>query len=76
MKFAPGGCLSKHLRQDTQFTESRSRFYAVQIALAIGHLHSKSIIYRNLKPESILMDADGYVCLIDFGLAKVLTNSD
>jgi len=61
-----------HLRQVTRFPEERARFYAIQVAMALGHLHSKNIIYRDLKPENILMDEDGYICLTDFGLAKVL----
>ena len=61
-----------HLRQVTRFPEDRARFYAIQVAMALGHLHSKNIIYRDLKPENILMDEDGYICLTDFGLAKVL----
>ena len=72
MRFVRGGELFSHLRQVTRFPEDRARFYAIQVALALGHLHSKKIIYRDLKPENILMDEDGYICLTDFGLAKVL----
>jgi serum/glucocorticoid-regulated kinase 2 len=72
MKFVRGGELFSHLRQVSRFPEDRAKFYAVQVAMALGHLHTKKIIYRDLKPENILMDEDGYVCLTDFGLAKVL----
>lgn len=72
MRFVRGGELFTHLRQVTRFPEERARFYAIQVAMALGHLHSKNIIYRDLKPENILMDEDGYVCLTDFGLAKVI----
>ena len=72
MRFVRGGELFMHLRQVTRFPEERARFYAIQVAMALGHLHSKNIIYRDLKPENILMDEDGYICLTDFGLAKVL----
>jgi serum/glucocorticoid-regulated kinase 2 len=61
-----------HLRNAQRFTEDRAKFYAIQVAMAIGHLHDKHIIYRDLKPENILMDENGYICLTDFGLAKIL----
>ena len=70
MQFVRGGELYKHLRECKKFSESRAKFYAMQVALALGHLHSKNIIYRDLKPENVLMDQDGYILLTDFGLAK------
>jgi len=72
MRFVRGGELFSHLRQCTRFPEERARFYAIQVAMALGYLHTQHIIYRDLKPENILMDEDGYICLTDFGLAKVL----
>lgn len=72
MRFVRGGELFMHLRQAQRFSEDRARFYAIQVAMAIGALHDQKIIYRDLKPENILMDEDGYICLTDFGLAKVL----
>lgn len=76
MRFVRGGELFMHLRQVTRFPEERARFYAIQVAMALGHMHQKNIIYRDLKPENILMDQDGYVCLTDFGLAKLLDKDD
>jgi len=61
MKFVRGGELFGHLEKAGTFDESRAKFYALSIALALGHLHSKKIIYRDLKPENILMGEDGYV---------------
>lgn len=47
-----------------------------QIAIALGHLHEKQIVYRDLKPENVLFNNDGYLLLADFGLAtKVNKNS-
>ena len=71
MKYVRGGELYTHLRQAGRFTEDHTRFYAIQIALAIGHLHSKNVMYRDLKPENILLEEDGYICMVDFGLAKI-----
>ena len=44
----------------------------MQVVLAIGHLHKKKVCYRDLKAKNILMGEDGYICLTDFGMAKVL----
>lgn len=76
MKFVRGGELFHHLKEAKRFEENRVRFYAIQVALALGHLHSKNIVYRDLKPENILMGEDGYICLTDFGLAKALVEGE
>ncbi|EAR84156.1 Serine/Threonine kinase domain protein (macronuclear) [Tetrahymena thermophila SB210] len=70
MQFLKGGELYQYLKRDGRFTESRTKFYIAQLILALGHLHSKNIIYRDLKLENIVMDSTGYICLTDFGLAK------
>jgi len=70
LDFLTGGELFFHLAQDVKFSEARSRFYAAEIALALSHLHSKKIIYRDLKPENLVLDGKGHVNLTDFGLAK------
>jgi serine/threonine protein kinase len=76
MQFVRGGELYRHLRAQKTFSEERAKFYAMQVALAIGHLHSKHIIYRDLKPKNILMDQDGYIRLTDFGLSKSIELSE
>ena len=75
-QFVPGGELYFHMKRANQFQEEHARFYAIQVAMALGHLHSKQIVYRDLKPENILLDRDGYICLTDFGLAKILKSGD
>ncbi|XP_006028879.1 serine/threonine-protein kinase Sgk3 isoform X5 [Alligator sinensis] len=59
-----------HLQRERSFPEHRARFYAAEIASALGYLHSINIVYRDLKPENILLDSLGHVVLTDFGLCK------
>ena len=53
-----------------------ARFYAAELALALEHLHSHGILYRDLKPENVLLGLDGHVCLTDFGLAMALDEEE
>uniref|UniRef100_A0A4W3GEN2 Serum/glucocorticoid regulated kinase family member 3 n=1 Tax=Callorhinchus milii TaxID=7868 RepID=A0A4W3GEN2_CALMI len=59
-----------HLQRERCFPEARARFYAAEIASALGYLHSLNIVYRDLKPENILLDSQGHIVLTDFGLCK------
>ncbi|KAI8495889.1 PREDICTED: serine/threonine-protein kinase Sgk3-like isoform X2 [Branchiostoma belcheri] len=70
LDYVNGGELFFHLQRERYFPEPRARFYAAEIASALGYLHSLNIIYRDLKPENILLDSQGHVVLTDFGLCK------
>ena len=72
MNFVRGGELFNLISSEKRFDEGRAKFYAAQVALALGYLHSSNILYRDLKPENILIDEDGYVLLADFGLSRIL----
>ena len=52
------------------FTERDVQFYLAELASALAHLHTLGIIYRDLKPENVLLAADGHIKLTDFGLSK------
>ncbi|XP_021946970.1 cAMP-dependent protein kinase catalytic subunit PRKX [Folsomia candida] len=69
-----GGELFSYLRSAGKFPSSTCAFYAAEIVLALEYLHSKSVVYRDLKPENVLIDRDGHLKLTDFGFAKFLKN--
>jgi len=71
MDFLNGGELFYHLRRETNFDEERSRFYAVEMILALECLHKNGVIYRDLKPENVLVDSEGHIKITDFGLSKL-----
>ena len=62
--------MSRTLHKDKRFAEDRARMYLAEILLALEDLHKKDIIYRDLKPDNIVFDANGHAMLTDFGLAK------
>jgi serine/threonine protein kinase len=59
------------LRREICFSEERTKFYAAEIILAIEFLHEHGVIYRDLKPENVLLDNLGHIKLTDFGLSKL-----
>lgn len=72
MPFAIGGELFELKKRKQRFTEEETLFYIMQIVIVLGYLHDTNILYRDLKPENVLLGSDGYVMLADFGLAKRL----
>lgn len=75
-EFCPGGELFYHLREARAFSEKAVKFYASEILLALEHLHSCQIVYRDLKPENVLLDREGHVRITDFGLSKTNVTYD
>ena len=76
MPFIRGGELFQHLRTEKFFKEDKARFYAASMGIALEYLHNHGIVYRDIKPENILIGEDGYFKLIDFGMAKMLKGNE
>ncbi|CAM9295987.1 unnamed protein product [Sphacelaria rigidula] len=70
LDYCAGGELFFHLGKLGKFPEARSRFYSAEITLALQHVHRLDIVYRDLKPENVLLDGEGHIRLTDFGLSK------
>ncbi|KAJ3205521.1 camp-dependent protein kinase catalytic subunit [Clydaea vesicula] len=70
MEFVSGGELFSYLRRCGRFPNNVARFYASEVFLAFEYLHGKDIIYRDLKPENLLIDHEGHIKITDFGFAK------
>jgi len=70
LDYCAGGELFFHLGKVGKFSEKRACFYAAEITLAINYVHDLDIVYRDLKPENVLLDSRGHVRLTDFGLSK------
>ena len=76
MNFIRGGELFKHLLNCKFFPEEKAKFYSAIIGLALEYLHTHGIVYRDIKPDNILIDEDGYLKLADFGMAKMLKDQE
>ncbi|KAI9718178.1 MAG: camp-dependent protein kinase catalytic subunit [Chrysothrix sp. TS-e1954] len=70
MDFVEGGELFSLLRKSQRFPNPVAKFYAAEVSLALDYLHSLNIIYRDLKPENLLLDRHGHLKITDFGFAK------
>ena len=75
-EFVEGGDLMKIISKEKKFSEKTIKFILAQLLLCIDFLHSKNIVYRDIKPENVLIDLNGYLKLADFGLSKNLNDLD
>ncbi|KAL5290242.1 PRKX family protein [Megaselia abdita] len=71
-EYVCGGEMFSYLRNAGRFSSPAANFYACEIVLALEYLHSLSIVYRDLKPENLLINRDGHLKITDFGFAKKL----
>jgi serum/glucocorticoid-regulated kinase 2 len=72
LPFYPGGDFYSFLESKGPFDDSTSAFYGVQVAHMLSFLHSKNIVYRDIKLENFMLNENGYLVLIDFGSCKII----
>ena len=70
LEYCPNGDLGKHILLEKRFSEERAKFYLCEVLLALEDLHKRDIIFRDLKPDNVVLDKDGHCKLTDFGLSK------
>ncbi|KAH7432629.1 hypothetical protein KP509_07G031700 [Ceratopteris richardii] len=75
MEFCPGGDLHvlRQLQPNKHFTINAVRFYAAEVLLTLEYLHMMGVVYRDLKPENVLVREDGHIMLSDFDLSLKCT---
>ena len=76
LEYCPNGDLAKHLMLEKRFSEPRAKFYICEVLLALENLHQRDIIFRDLKPDNVVLDKDGHCKLTDFGLSKEGVNEN
>lgn len=70
MDYLPGGTLKNLLQKFGYLPENWVRFFAAELVLAISHIHSLNVLYRDIKPHNVMIDGRGHLVLIDYGLSK------
>jgi len=70
MPFIPGGTLRELIKRYGCLPEEWARVYSAELVLAISHMHSLKMLYRDIKPHNVMIDGRGHITIIDFGLSK------
>ena len=75
LPFYQGGDLLNFIQKKIKIDEDLLRFYTVQTFM-LNELHKNNIMYRDIKPENLMINNDGYLKLIDFGNCKIIENDE
>lgn len=70
LQYCPGGNLSMLLQREGALPEAVAQLYLSEVLLALEHLHERRVVYRDLKPENVVLDDEAHAVLTDFGLSK------
>lgn len=76
MEYAPGGELFRRLHAVGRFSNDEAKFYAVELLVFVEFCHAHGYMYRDLKPENVMLDANGHIKVVDFGFVKKLASPD
>ena len=76
MDFVRGCDLLNRIRANEIRVKNNMQFYTAEVLCALEHLHNNLIVYRDLKPEHVMIDDEGHCQLVDFGFAKRFTRAD
>ena len=76
MDLIQGGDLLYHLKRHHRFDDEKTRFYIAELILVLEYLHNNNVMYRDIKPENILIDKTGHIKLVDFGLSKIFEKNE
>jgi serine/threonine protein kinase len=72
MEYVHGGEIYSRIKNEIRLPAYDVKFYAVELISVLEYLHDMNIVYRDLKPENLMIDRTGHLKLVDFGFAKVV----
>lgn len=76
MEYAKKGDLLQYIKEKGMLSESRCWEIFRQIVIALGHIHSWSIIHRDIKLDNILLNEHNVIKICDFGVSRIMRDSD